>query len=354
MKIRKFLRLMRAYCISYFVPSAPFVRMIPTDRCNLKCSYCWQRKDNSYVMTLEEFHAYLQKAKQLHVGMMTFLGGEPMTWPHLYDALEACSKTHLLTEMTTNGTLLNRETIHRLAASGLDYLNISVDGLQPSSVTVKNSIVCNDRLDLLKAARQKYHMHFRINAVIYNDNFDEIKKIIDFARREDLLLSLGYVVPALKPEQRAVEPIYFTDNDTERLHEIVDYIREKIQDGCCIIDPMAYFEGIFDYLKHKRFWHCNYPTRYGWINVTPEGDVRSCTKKMDRLDYPFLELNRQKLREVRAILGENVECCNVQCYSNCAFDSHYFARHKREFIMKSAQRALQRRRHIKTTVPTRV
>jgi MoaA/NifB/PqqE/SkfB family radical SAM enzyme len=333
-KLAKFMNLYRSYVKSRFVPSAFSVRMIPTDKCNLNCSYCWQKRDESYEMTLAEFDSYVAKAKSLNTGIITFLGGEPMTWPYLYDALESCSRANILTDLTTNGTLLNSKTIDRLGASGLDYLNISVDGTSPNNVTRKNSVFRPDILDCLKDARKNHKMHFRINSVIYKNNFEQIRSLLEFAKSRNVQISLGYVVPEISVNLQNRADIYFTAKDEGLLNEIIEYIITKKKQGYPIIDPAEYFTGIFRFLKKEKFWDCNYPTRYGWINVSPDGRIRSCTKKMDELDFKFLELDEDKLLQLRQVLARNVQTCNVHCYSNCAFDSYFYTHHKSEILNK--------------------
>jgi|GEM_PF-979899 len=343
-KAAKFINLYTAYIGSHFRPSALSVRMIPTDRCNLNCAYCWQKRNDPRAMTLAEFNAYLAKAKNLGVGIITFLGGEPMVWPGLYDAIESCTRANVLTDLTTNGTLLDATTIEQLGQAGLDYLNISVDGVEATDVSKKNSIVRGDTLKLLKACRRKHGMHFRINSVIYKNNFEQVKVMMEFARQNNVQISLGYVVPPLDEEHRSGSDIYFTIRDEEVLREIVDYIIARRRQGYPIIDPEEYFTGVFQFLRGEKFWDCNYPTRYGWVNVTPSGKVRSCTKKMDELDYDFLDLDAAKLKSLRAVLAENVAKCNVHCYSNCAFDSYFYTHNKRAFLRKIVARLQNNRR----------
>jgi len=173
-RVAKFENLAKAYLSSYRHGTPAFVRMLPTDRCNLECAYCWQRDNTSIDMTFEFFQAYLEKAKELGVGLMTFLGGEPMIWKPLPDAIALCTERHVLTDLTTNGTLLTPDTVERLGRAGLDYLNISVDGAIASTVTCKTSVFRSGLMEALKEARIKHHMHTRINSVIYKNNFDEI------------------------------------------------------------------------------------------------------------------------------------------------------------------------------------
>jgi MoaA/NifB/PqqE/SkfB family radical SAM enzyme len=337
-KFLKFATLARSYVKGCFMDTAGFVRVIPTDRCNLHCQYCWQRDDDSHEMTREDFADYLVKAQTLGVGLVSFLGGEPMLWEEIYDAIAACSKRHILTDMTTNGTLLNQETIAKLSVSGLDYLNISTDGLKISSVSKKNNLIRRELIGALKDAKKRYGMHSRLNAVIFKDNFEEVRRLVEFSKINNIQLSIGYVVPPVNRVDVTDSDIYFSLHDHDRLHEIIDFILKKKRAGYPIIDPDAYFKNIFRYLHRERFWDCNYPTRYGWINIAPNGRLRSCTKKMDELGTAFLELDNTKIKKLREQLRKNIIACNPDCYSNCAYDSSYYVRNK----MRLGQKILYR------------
>jgi len=343
-RVAKFENLSKAYLSSYRHGTPAFVRMLPTDRCNLNCSYCWQRDNKSTDMSLDSFSSYLDKAKALKVGLMTFLGGEPMIWKPLYEALALCTERHVMTDLTTNGTLLTESTAESLGKAGLDYLNISVDGVNATEVTSKTSIFRPGLMESLKKARKKYHMHTRINSVIYKNNYAEILALIEFCKKWDVQISLGFIVPPLDPKYRSETDIYFSVADEALLKEIVSGILEKKRAGYPIVDPDSYFKNIFKFIRREKFWDCNYPTRYGWINVTPTGHIRSCTKKMDKLDIHFLDLDPENLVELRQILKEKVETCNIDCYSNCAYDSYFYTHNKGEMVKKVMGRLKPRHR----------
>ncbi|MCU7853538.1 MAG: radical SAM protein [Candidatus Thiodiazotropha sp. (ex Monitilora ramsayi)] len=327
-KSLKYTTLLKSHLKGSLFNSVNFVRIIPTDRCNLNCAYCWQKDDSSDEMSLVAFRNYLDKAIRLDVGLITILGGEPMLWDGIYEAIAACTEKNVLSDMTTNGTLLNRETITMLAESGLDYLNISTDGLKISSVSKKNNLIRRELIGALHDAKKMYGMHYRLNAVLYKDNFDEIKKLINFAKYNNTQISIGYAVPPVDRINPSNKDIYFSHQDKEKLQEIINYLLLKINTGYPIIDPDSYFENIFRFLNRERFWKCNYPTRYGWINIAPNGKIRSCTKKMDEMDINFLELDTNSIKKTRKQMKKNLKICNAKCYSNCAYDSSYYVHNK--------------------------
>ncbi|OFZ23210.1 MAG: hypothetical protein A2X94_02935 [Bdellovibrionales bacterium GWB1_55_8] len=332
----KYLNFANALIRGRIAHNTPFVRVIPTDLCNLKCSYCFQRSDDPFQMSKEQFSAYLKKAKEHHIGMMTFLGGEPMIWPHLDYAIAEATRANVITDITTNGTRLNAESVDRLGRAGLDFLNISVDGLTTTEVSSKTSVVVKkELLDHLKKAKEKYGMQFRVNSVIHKNNFEEIKQLIEFSKEHEVPISLGYVVPHSHGDHIADPAMYFTKDDTAQLNEIISHIIAKKRAGYPIIDPEEYFTGMHKFLKRENFWSCNYPTRYGWVNITPRGEIRSCTKKMDVMPgFTFLGLTQTKIKALKETLEPMVKTCNKNCYSNCAFDSYFYRTHKVEAMKK--------------------
>lgn len=325
-KKMKALNLMRAWWLNAISCTTPFVRIIPTDRCNLSCKYCFQHSKSDREMTRDEFDAYLDHAVKLKAGLISFLGGEPLTWPHIYHAINRCTERRLFTDITTNGTLLDAESIPRLGRAGLDAMNISVDVSQSNKVTAKNSIFKPEVLDLLLDARKNHGMNVRVNAVLYNDNTREVKELIEYTHRHGISISIGFIVPHLEGDAPQEDDISFSLEDRELLDEITQHIIDRKTSGYKIIDTRQYFRNIYRYLRGEKFWDCNYQKRFGWLNVTPGGRIRSCTKKMDELDDRFLDLTPKRVAELRKLFREKIRECNTTCYSNCAYNGYYFFR----------------------------
>jgi len=318
--------LLRSLWKSCFSYTAPFVRIIPTDRCNLSCSYCFQKSDDPREMTRSEFDANLEKAGELGTGLITFLGGEPLAWPHIVHAVESCTRKGIFSDLTTNGTLLDRETIHALGRAGLDFLNISVDVTRKGTVSAKNAIRKPAILRELLAARNQYGMRVRVNAVFWKDNSREVKDLVEFTHLHGIPLSIGFVVPEPGSASTGGGGIRFTADDRELLDAFTGYIIDRKRKGYRIIDPTSYFRNVHRFLRREKFWDCNYQRQFGWLNVTPAGRIRSCTKMMDELDDHFLDLTPERIRELRRGFAKKIEQCNTQCYSNCAYNGYYLFR----------------------------
>ncbi|MDR2964224.1 MAG: radical SAM protein [Treponema sp.] len=332
-KALKNINFLRKFGLSYFKYTALFVRVIPTDNCNSNCLYCYQKKINASNMSWDLFNQVLDKAIKLNVGFISFLGGEPMLWEYIYDAIALCSKHNILTDMTTNGTLLNDVAVQRLGSSGLDYLNVSVDTHDNYSVSKKNTFFNKSLIKALNCAKKNYGMKFRMNSVIYNNNFEDIKLLLELSNQNKIPHSLGFIVPNMKDIDN--KEIYFSERDIELLENIVKYILNKKKKKYLIIDPKSYYTNVFRFIKQESFWKCNYPTKIGWINVTPNGAIRSCTKKMDETNFHFLSLTSKKIKSLKSYLKTLVKGCNPYCYSSCAYDAAFYKKNKIIFIFNN-------------------
>ncbi len=305
---RKKMRLLRALAVNKVRPSVPFLRILPTDFCNLSCSYCWQHRADKHAMTFGEFEACLNRAIQLDAGLVSFLGGEPTLWPHLLDAIALCSERNICTDLTTNGSLLDDPLFARFEQAGLDLLNISVDGFTATPLSRKCALGRPAIRRALARVLESGSMRVRVNSVICKSNLAFIRELIALSEQMGLPISLGF---AMQENETDYDPAtHFRASDIEAIREITEFIRAAKARGARIIDPMEYFEGYLKFLNRERFWLCNYATRRGWINVDPYGFIRDCTKKFNRLDYKFAEIEREWIPAIREILARGVEQCN--------------------------------------------
>ncbi|MBU4487349.1 MAG: radical SAM protein, partial [Candidatus Delongbacteria bacterium] len=290
---RKTMRLLRSLAYNKYKPSVPFLRILPTDYCNLDCSYCWQRNNDKHMMSIDLFKQCVDRARFFKVGLVSILGGEPTIWPHLFEALEYCNIHHICTDITTNGTLLSESYLNKLSMAGLDLLNISVDGLTTTEASKKACLNKEGLLEAISCHLQKKTLRIRVNSVICKNNYTFIKDLLSLVREYDIPISLGYAM--YKTESEFDKNIHFSRDDIGIVKEITEMLRDAKDSGVKLIDPLEYFESYERFLNGEEFWVCNYATRRGWINVDPYGFIRDCTKKFGRINYEFATLTSDQL-----------------------------------------------------------
>ncbi len=100
-------------------------------RCNLTCRHCYSISadiDFPGELTTEEVSAVMADLYAFGVRVLILSGGEPLLRRDL-DAIAARAKAMgFYVGLSTNGTLIDRDNVGRLAATGFDYLGISIDG----------------------------------------------------------------------------------------------------------------------------------------------------------------------------------------------------------------------------------
>jgi MoaA/NifB/PqqE/SkfB family radical SAM enzyme len=137
--------------------------IIPTRRCNLACTYCNEFDDFSKPVPIDEMFRRIDGLGAMGTSVVTISGGEPLLHPDLDAIIARIRKNGMIAGLITNGYLLVAERIERLNRAGLEYLQISIDNVQPDDVSKKSLKVLDKKLELL-AEHAEFHVN--INSVL--------------------------------------------------------------------------------------------------------------------------------------------------------------------------------------------
>jgi len=116
-------------------PFRPVVFWNITYRCNLRCIHCYisaspeglpGELDRGYTMRIAD------QLIDLNPPLVTLTGGEPMVRKDFWDIVGRLRDGGLRVAVSTNGTLINRESAVRLARLGISYVGISLDSPLPA------------------------------------------------------------------------------------------------------------------------------------------------------------------------------------------------------------------------------
>src|SRR5689334_19012336 len=130
--------------------SHPIVaQIIPIRRCNLACTYCNEFDRSSPPVPTQEMLRRIDKLGELGTSIITFSGGEPTLHPDLDELIKRVRERDAIATIITNGYLLTPDRIKRLNRAGLDYLQISIDNVQPDDVSKKSLKVLDRKLEWL-------------------------------------------------------------------------------------------------------------------------------------------------------------------------------------------------------------
>jgi MoaA/NifB/PqqE/SkfB family radical SAM enzyme len=134
------------------------VHLIPMRRCNLACTYCNEFDDFSNPVPTEEMFGRIDRLGSMGTAIVTISGGEPLLHPDLDAMIARIRENGIMAGLITNGYLLVTDRIERLNRAGLEYLQISIDNVQPDDVSKKSLRVLDKKLELLAE-----HADFQVN-----------------------------------------------------------------------------------------------------------------------------------------------------------------------------------------------
>jgi MoaA/NifB/PqqE/SkfB family radical SAM enzyme len=125
------------------------VHLVPMRRCNLSCAYCNEYDSVSQPVPLEIMRRRLDKLAELGTSMITVSGGEPLMHPELDAMIARMGELGMISSLITNGYYLSPERIRRLNDAGLDFLQISIDNVEPDEVSLKSLRLLEPKLKWL-------------------------------------------------------------------------------------------------------------------------------------------------------------------------------------------------------------
>ena len=177
------------------------LRISVTDRCNLKCIHCHREVTTSSFnaekseMTPDEIATIVEVAASFGVTAVKITGGEPLVRSDIVEIVEKITDVREIKDvsMVTNGILLEKYA-SQLKKAGLNRVNVSLHAITPSvfkyitgttvfsSENVKRGII-----QALKVGLKPV----KINYVLFKKiNYNELTKIIDFAKEYNLILQV--------------------------------------------------------------------------------------------------------------------------------------------------------------------
>ena len=102
-----------------------------TRRCNLACRHCYSDSDARAhpELTTDEGIALLSDLAAFRVPAVLFSGGEPLVRPDIFTLIAAARDLGLPVTLSSNGTMITPARAARLAALGVTYVGVSLDGI---------------------------------------------------------------------------------------------------------------------------------------------------------------------------------------------------------------------------------
>jgi MoaA/NifB/PqqE/SkfB family radical SAM enzyme len=177
------------------------VQIIPIRRCNIDCGYCNEYDKISAPVPADVLRRRIDKLAELGTSVVAFSGGEPMLHPELDGLIRHIRRRRMLAGLITNGYFLVPKRIQDLNRAGLDFLQISIDNVEPDEISKKSLRLLDRKLEHL---REHAAFDVNINSVLGGGikNPEDARVINQRARELGFSTSIGIIhdgVGRLKP-----------------------------------------------------------------------------------------------------------------------------------------------------------
>ena len=279
------------------------VHIVPIRRCNIDCGYCNEYDKVSQPVPLDSMLARIEHLAGLGTSVVAFSGGEPMLHPDL-DRLIAAIRSHgMMAGLITNGYLLSPKRIEALNQAGLDFLQISIDNIEPDEVSKKSLRLLDKKLQWL---RDFATFDININSVLGGGikNPEDARTINSRARELGFSTSIGIIhdgagrLKPLGPEERAVY------EDVSHRISSTRYVLKNLYSGI-----RDFQDNLADGKPND--WRCRAGARY--LYVCEFGLVHYCSQQRG---YPAIPLEQYTLNDIQRAFNTPKSCapyCTIGC-----------------------------------------
>jgi MoaA/NifB/PqqE/SkfB family radical SAM enzyme len=173
--------------------------LYPTQRCNLRCVYCWQRNEENKEKIKElktaDWINIIRELGKAGTKRALITGGEPLCRDDISTILEALKKEGIEGHLVTNGTLFDKGLIQLLVNLKWDSVAFSLDSADPEindSLRGKDSfkkvIKAIGMFNKAKNGKSSKPL-LSINTTLTDKNYKRLPDLVKLAKK----LNLAYI-----------------------------------------------------------------------------------------------------------------------------------------------------------------
>src|SRR5258708_19076749 len=212
-------------------------------------------------------------------------------------------KRRIVSGLITNGYLLTADRIQRLNRAGLEWLQISIDNVNPDEVSKKSLKVLDKKLQLLA---EHADFHVNINSVVGGGVRDPQYALT--IEKRALALGFSPTVGIIHDGQGQLQPL--KENERAIYHEMKQLERRSFT------RINAFQDNIADGRPNQ--WRCRAGARY--LYICEDGLVHYCSQQRG---YPAIPLEKYTTADIlREYLSEKT--CAPHCTVSCVHQVSVF------------------------------
>ena len=170
-------------------PNLDWIQVEVSSYCNAGCIYCPQTAyKHNWRNRYLSIEAFTNLVPAFATTKLVYLQGwgEPFTHPQFFEMVRLAKQAGCLVGTTSNGTLLDRDSIARLISEGLDIIGFSLAGVDEKNDRIRRGtriMKVLECIEEIKRAKLKYvsaKPAIHIAYMLLRSGLDELEKLPEF------------------------------------------------------------------------------------------------------------------------------------------------------------------------------
>ena len=241
-----------------------------TKRCNLSCRHCLSRDRMASCnndMSFEEAKGFIEQLLEADVFQVNIGGGEPFIREDIWDILAYCHQYKMVTCVSTNGSMIDKDTSERLANMPYTYLQVSLDGAdEKTNDAIRGEGTFAFAMEAINNLTVAGFKNLSINTVVTRVNFHQLPALYLLAKEYSAKPRLSRFRPSGAGSE-VWDEYYLTKEQTLELADILSAHKD-------ITTGDSFFSITRDDRKHLGLNMCGAAKMT--CSVSPEGNLYPC------------------------------------------------------------------------------
>lgn len=298
-----------------------WVHLWVTEKCNLRCPYCYSYDNDSIDPTFNELKKRIKNLADMNVAIVAFYGGEPCLRKDLPELVKYAKEQGLLTYVSTNGSF-NKSYLKRLVDADVDVIHLAIDYIKTPRKKVKKLHLPVLKMLLAERRRKRFQLWF--NCCITGDNHKDIIKLVKLAKQKDIVVTVRFVTSRPDPYSRII-----SSQEDGWVLEMNKQLKKMKEEGFPIITAAPYFKTVEDYINGKTLkWKCQAGKKFFGIKIN--GEVIPCSALLKNTRFNIMNFNKNKFRKY--VEKEVLPKCNRGCLQITPFCTSFYCKNPVAFI----------------------
>ena len=297
-----------------------------TNRCNLRCKMCEIPLNMEEELSTEVWKGVIEDAAFIGAQTMVFSGGEPLIREDLFELIHFSKKNHMNACLTSNGGLINEAIAFKLKKSGVDVVNISIEGPQDIHDSLRGEGAFKKAISALGDLK-KHNIETTIATVISKYNYRHLNYLVGLAKDNNVTTIRFQPFSAIFMKEHSPKSSFLIEEDTlDDLGAVIENITKACHDNKIATNSIGYMKEIPFYFRDK-----DQLTRNGcsslWSSapINVKGEVFPCWV-LNKEKHTIGNISTQRFRKIwnskkhqkikEKIIEKGCPGCMMSCYDD--------------------------------------